>query len=67
MREVLLTLDVYVHHLTKKAALISSDNTGGEELWLPLSWFEWSYDDPEPGQTAEITITKRRAEEKGLA
>lgn len=68
MRSDLLDLEVYVHHLTEKAALLTSLEGGAVKEWVPLSWFEWACE-PTHGThgDAEITISRSRAEEKGLA
>lgn len=69
MRSDLLDLEVYIHQATDKAVLISSDNTAGEKVWLPFSWFEF-HTDPQTGDgfgEAVITISRGRAADKGLA
>jgi len=67
LRSDLLDLEVYVHHITERAALLSSDSTGGEEVWVPLSLFEWAVEPKTTPGDGEITISKRIAEQKGLA
>ena len=67
MRSDLLDIIVHVLHQTERAALLATEDTDPAGVWVPLSWFEWSEEpDSVPGP-AEITISKSRAEEKGLA
>lgn len=60
----LVDLEVYVHAESEKAIKVSSDDTGGEEVWLPLSQIEINH---RQGDTAEITVPRWLAEQRGLA
>lgn len=68
MRSDLLDIEVYVHHVTERAALITCLETNASKVWVPLSWFEWA-SEPKDGTRgdAEITISRSRAQEKGIA
>ena len=70
MRSDLIEIEVWVICTTAKAALVNSPETGSDDVWIPKSTFEWSEREPESYErdfTAEITISKHFAEEKGLA
>lgn len=70
MRSDLIEIEVWVICTTEKAALVNSPETGSDDVWLPKSMFEWSerrFDDKERDFAADIQISKRFAEEKGLA
>jgi len=65
-RSPIIDLEVYIHHQTEGAILVSSDDTAGEKVWLPKSVVEINGDPTIPGD-AEISLPRSYAEEKGLA
>jgi hypothetical protein len=67
MRSDLLDLEVWVHHQTAAAALVSGIGANSEKVWLAFSMFEWSTEPAGLTGPAEISIPRRTAEEKGLA
>lgn len=61
-RSELIDLEVFIHHETEKAILVSTAG-GDEEVWLPKSQVEIN----DRGRlTAEITLPESLPIEKGL-
>lgn len=60
----LLDIEVTIHRETEKAIKVSSADAVSDEVWLPLSQVEIN---TRHGDSAEITLPRWLAEERGLA
>lgn len=61
----LVDLEMFRHHATEKAVLVSLDGEKEKAVWLPLSAIEL---EPSQGSRNVVTVTMPRelAEDKGL-
>ena len=59
----MIDVTVTFKHITDRAVLV---NDGDKDVWLPLSQIDYSFLDPEPGDTLELLVPEWLAKEKGL-